>query len=400
MRVTAIIAAAGAGRRMGFGQPKQFLELGGLSILQRTLNAFHQTPAITDLIVVTRPDAVADVWRYIDRSPNMIVVEGGATRQASVAAGFAHVPAATDYVIVHDAARPFVTRSLIERTLEGAVESGAAIAAIPTKDTVKEIAAEGERRFIARTIAREGVYLAQTPQAFRRDIFAEAVALGRSGAVATDEAGLAELAGRKVQIVEGDPGNLKITTENDLSLARGVLGETGAAPVRTGTGYDLHRLVEGRPLILGGVRVEHDRGALGHSDADVLCHAITDAILGGAGAGDIGQHFPDTDPAWKGADSLDLLTRAADVIRRRGFAIENVDAVVILERPKLSPYLRTMEARLAGALGVDAGCVSVKAKTNEGMDAVGRGEAVAAHAVALLRRSAAATPSGSASADH
>jgi 2-C-methyl-D-erythritol 4-phosphate cytidylyltransferase/2-C-methyl-D-erythritol 2,4-cyclodiphosphate synthase len=232
------------------------------------------------------------------------------------------------------------------------------------------------------------VYLAQTPQVFRRDIFAEAVELGRRGAVATDEAGLAELAGRKVRVVEGDLWNLKITTESDLALARGIVGETGASVICTGTGYDLHRLVEGRPLVIGGVAIESDRGAAGHSDADVLCHAITDAILGPAGAGDIGQHFPDTDPAWQDADSLKLLARATALVHGRGFFIENVDAVVILERPRLLPYVRDMEARLARVLGIDRWRVSVKAKTNEGVDAVGRGEAIAAHAVALLRRNA------------
>ncbi len=386
MHVTAIIAAAGSGSRMGSALPKQFLEVGGLSILQRTLNAFYEAERITDMVVVTRPQAVEEVWRFIKPLKQMVVVAGGETRQESVALGFAHVPFKADYVIVHDAARPFVTPAVIHRTLDAAIESGAAIAAVPSRDTVKEVTTVGGRRFVSRTVPRDEIYLAQTPQAFRRDILAQAIELGKRGAVATDESALAELAGRQVRLVEGDPCNLKVTTESDLAFARGIIGEIGASLIRTGTGYDLHRLVLDRPLILGGVRIESDRGALGHSDADVACHAVTDAILGAAGQGDIGELFPDTDPQWKDAPSLDLLRSAVARVREHGFAVENVDVVIVLERPKLAPYRRRIEGNIANALGVDVTRVSVKAKTNEGVDAIGRGEAIAAHAVALVRR--------------
>ena len=238
---------------------------------------------------------------------------------------------------------------------------------------------------IAETLPREQIFLAQTPQAFRRDVLRDAVALGRSGLEATDEAALAERAGHPVRIVEGDPANMKITTASDLARARQRQGHPLAAtPARVGTGYDLHRLVEGRPLVLGGVVVPSTVGALGYSDADVVCHAATDAILGAASLGDIGRFFPDTDPKWKDASSVHLLRQAATSVREAGFTIVNVDVVVILERPKIAPLLDQIRGGLAAALGVDPECVSVKGKTNEGVDAIGRGEALAAHAVALL----------------
>jgi 2-C-methyl-D-erythritol 4-phosphate cytidylyltransferase/2-C-methyl-D-erythritol 2,4-cyclodiphosphate synthase len=386
MHVTAIIAAAGEGRRMSSGVPKQFMEIGGVSLLQRSLDAFCRVPRVTDFVVVTRVDAVDGVRQSVNAGGKHIaVVAGGATRQESVAAAFDRVPAAAEYVLVHDAARPFVTPDVIERTLDAAIESGAAIAALAARDTVKAAESSAGLRFVARTIPRDEVYLAQTPQAFRRDILAAAVLLGRQGGVGTDESELAELAGLKVRLVDGNSWNLKVTTESDLALSRGILGQVSSSTTRVGTGYDLHRLVEGRPLLLGGVQIPSDRGALGHSDADVVCHAVTDAVLGAAGAGDIGRHFPDTDPTWKDASSIELLRASVERVRALGFVVENVDVSVVLERPKIASHVPEIQARLAEALGLDAARVSVKGKTNEGLDAVGRGEAIAAHAVALLR---------------
>jgi 2-C-methyl-D-erythritol 4-phosphate cytidylyltransferase/2-C-methyl-D-erythritol 2,4-cyclodiphosphate synthase len=386
MQVTAIIAAAGDGRRMASNVPKQFMELGGVSLLQRAVTAFCAVPRITEVIVVTRADAVAEIERTLAIPvPASAVVVGGATRQESVAAAFDRVDPRAAYVMVHDAARPFVTAALIERTLDAAIESGAAIAAVPARDTVKQARFDGGRPFISRTIPRNEVYLAQTPQAFRRDVLAAAVALGRAGAVGTDEAALAELAGSPVRLVEGDAVNFKVTTESDLALARSLGGGQDGARLRIGTGYDLHRLVEGLPLLLGGVSIASDRGAAGHSDADVVCHVVTDAVLGAAGAGDIGRHFPDTDPQWKGASSIALLERSIRHARTQGYEPVNVDVTVILERPKIARYVPAIQEGLAAALGLDVRSVSVKGKTNEGVDAVGRGEAIAAHAVALLR---------------
>jgi len=235
---------------------------------------------------------------------------------------------------------------------------------------------------ISATIPRETIYLAQTPQAFRRDVLDAAVAIGRTGVEATDEAMLAERAGHRVHVIEGDPANVKITTASDLEAAQ--RAAVPAASGRIGTGYDLHRLADGRPLLLGGVSVPSDKGAIGHSDADVVCHAVIDAILGAACAGNVGQHYPDTDPRWKGASSIQMLRDSRQLIQARGFIVDNVDVTVILERPKIAPYIDRIRAELAAALEVAVDRVSVKGKTNEGVDAVGRGEAIAAHAVALL----------------
>ncbi|HEX6973055.1 MAG TPA: 2-C-methyl-D-erythritol 4-phosphate cytidylyltransferase [Vicinamibacterales bacterium] len=381
--VTAIIAAAGAGRRLGAGVPKQLLEIDGRSLLELSVAAFDRHPAVRDLVVVLPGDLVGDPPAHLASARKPVaIVAGGARRQDSVANAFDAVPADTDVVLVHDAARPFVTAELIARAIDAAVRHGAAIVAAPATDTIKRVAPAPSAPVVVETIARDTIYLAQTPQAFRRDVLAEAVALGRQGIEATDEAMLAERAGHPVHIVQGDAANVKITTAGDLETARA----RGMQVMRAGTGYDLHRLVEGRPLILGGVDVPCERGALGHSDADVVCHAATDAILGAAALGDIGRHFPDTDPAWKGASSIDLLRRAAALVRDAGFAVVNLDVVIVLERPKIAPFITRIREGVAAALDIDAGAVSVKGKTNEGVDAVGRGEAIAAHAVALVRQ--------------
>src|SRR5512132_4340486 len=273
MHVTAIIAAAGEGKRLGAGLPKQLLDVGGRTILERSITAFIAHDRVDDVIVVLPPAMVGEPPAWMkSSSPAVRIVAGGARRQDSVANAFDSVSAESDVVLVHDAARPFVSADLISRAIDAAAEHGAAIAALPVRDTVKRVEPRGASRVIAATIPRDTIYLAQTPQAFRRDVLREAVALGRAGVEATDEAMLAEHAGHAVHVVEGDPANVKITTSDDLDAARrGSDGAAGAS--RIGTGYDLHRLVEGRPLVIGGVTVPAERGAVGHSDADVVCHA-------------------------------------------------------------------------------------------------------------------------------
>ena len=387
MFVSAIIAAGGAGRRLGAAKPKQLLDIGGGSMLQHSVQAFLRHPRISEIVLV-KPAGTQSLPVIIDRGldgldPSRVAairtVDGGERRQDSVAKGFDAVSSSADVVLIHDAARPFVSAALIDATIEAAAVHGAAIAALQSKDTVKRV----DAGVIVDTIPREEVYLAQTPQGFRRDVLAAAVAVGRSGVEATDEAALAERAGYRVHVVDGDPANVKITTEEDLRAARA--RSSAAATTRAGTGYDLHRLVEGRPLVVGGVTIPFDKGPLGHSDGDVACHAATDAILGAACLGDIGRHFPDTDPRWKGADSIGLLGEAARMVREAGYIVSNLDITVVLERPKIKDAIEEMRGRLASALDIDVGKVSVKGKTNEGVDAVGRGEAIAAHAVALLR---------------
>jgi 2-C-methyl-D-erythritol 4-phosphate cytidylyltransferase / 2-C-methyl-D-erythritol 2,4-cyclodiphosphate synthase len=325
------------------------------------------------------------------RAKPLQIVAGGERRQDSVRHAFELVAPHADVVVIHDAARPLVTEALIRRTVDAAIENGAAVAALRAGDTVKRGDSAGR---ILETLPREHIYLAQTPQAFRVDVLRDALMIPDD---ATDEAALAEQAGHHVQLVEGDFRNLKITTPGDLEIAERLIGAaSGAAGLRIGNGYDLHRLVNGRPLILGGVSIPFDKGLFGHSDADVICHAITDAVLGAAGAGDIGRHFPDTDPAWKGANSIELLRRAMAVVDAAGFAVVNVDVVVVAQQPKLAPHVDAIRANVAAALGCDPSQVSVKGKTNEGVDSIGAGESIAAHAVALLARlRSRAVPSGS-----
>jgi 2-C-methyl-D-erythritol 4-phosphate cytidylyltransferase/2-C-methyl-D-erythritol 2,4-cyclodiphosphate synthase len=380
MYVSAILAAGGRGLRLGGSQPKQLLEIAGRPILERSVSLLQEHPDVREVIVALPEELVEDPPAYLlNTSKPLRVVKGGPRRQDSVAAAFRLVSDRADVVVIHDAARPFATSGLLARTIAAAAESGAALAALEARDTVKKVA-DG---VVSATLDRRTIFLAQTPQAFRRDVLGDALAIDGD---ATDEAALAERAGHPVRIVEGEASNIKVTTPEDLVIAEAI--GRGGRPARTGRagmGYDLHRFVEGRPLILGGVTIPFDRGLAGHSDADAVCHAVTDAILGAAGAGDIGRHFSDTDPRWKGASSVDLLRRAVEMVRAEGLAVGNVDATVILERPKLAPYIDQMRANLAAVLGVSIDRVSIKGKTNEGLGEIGRGEAIAVHAIALVR---------------
>jgi 2-C-methyl-D-erythritol 4-phosphate cytidylyltransferase/2-C-methyl-D-erythritol 2,4-cyclodiphosphate synthase len=389
MFVSAIIAAGGRGQRFGAPVPKQLVAIDGQSALERSVGLFLAHPEIHELVVALPAEFVASPPPYLRAASKPVrVVAGGVRRQDSVLNAFNVISDAAELVVIHDAARPFASSGLISRTLAAAAESGAALAALASRDTVKR--SNGQQTpFVSETIPRETVYLAQTPQAFTRRILREALSLGESAPDATDEAALAERAGYRVRLVEGEPTNIKITTPEDLAMGDVIAGQQQQRPARTGragTGYDLHRLVAGRPLVLGGVMIPFELGAMGHSDADVVCHAVTDAILGALSLGDIGRHFPDSDPKWKDASSLDLLRRAVALVREKGYQVGNVDVTVILERPKIRGYVEAMRQCLAGVLDVPIEQISIKGKTNEGVDAIGRGEAIAAHAVALVRR--------------
>jgi 2-C-methyl-D-erythritol 4-phosphate cytidylyltransferase/2-C-methyl-D-erythritol 2,4-cyclodiphosphate synthase len=392
VHVSAIIAAGGRGSRFrtdALGSrlghpleeraPKQFQTLAGVPILKRTVDAFLQGYAFDEVVVALPAEIAANPPSYLH---DAIVVEGGERRQDSVANAFHAVAPSSQVIVIHDAARPLVSPALIERTIDAAAKHGAAIAALQARDTVKR--SDGSR-IIRGTIPREEIFLAQTPQAFRVGVLRDALALASTASDATDEAMLAEQAGHSVYLVEGDPRNVKITTPEDLEIAERLAATPRrAASIRIGNGYDLHRLVEGRPLVLGGVAIPFDKGLDGHSDADAVCHAVTDAILGAASAGDIGRYFPDTDPMFKDANSIELLKRAVDVVHAAGYGVSNVDVVVIAQRPRLSPHIDAMRASLARAIGIHQQQVSVKGKTNEGVDATGAGEAIAVHAVALI----------------
>ncbi len=377
--VGVIIVAAGRGVRLGASVPKQLLEISGRTMLRWSVDAFDGHPAVRHIVVVLPEELVERGAALVGatRRPCTFTA-GGELRTDSVRLGLSRLADDVDLVLIHDAARPFVDRALVDRVIAGAAEFGAAIPGVPARDTVKRV--DVERKMIVETLPRREIWLAQTPQGFRRAVIERAMQEAGRRQDATDDALLAEWAGQPVQVVEGDERNMKITTQDDLQAARAA----AAGAPRVGTGYDLHRLVDGRALVLAGVEVAADRGPDAHSDGDVVCHALTDAILGAAAAGDIGQHFPNTDVRWKDAPGLDLLARAVGVVRAQGWDVSSADVTVVLERPKLVPHVSEIRARLAGVLGVGVEAVGVKGKTNEGVDAVGRGEAIAAHAVAVL----------------
>ena len=386
VRVGAIVAAGGRGTRLRGDVPKPLRLIAGRTILERSIEPFDDVEQVQEIVVVLSPDLVSDPPAVLRRFRTPLkLVRGGPRRQDSVSAGLDALTLVTDVVVVHDAARPFCTAALIGRTVDAAAESGAAIAALPAYDTIKEGKLASAVTVVRSTLPREQIFLAQTPQAFRLDVLRQAVAAGRNGVEMTDEAALAERAGHQVRLVEGEPRNMKITTEADLALARELVhnGPT-VGPVRVGLGYDLHRLVKGRTLVLGGVKISGDRGLLGHSDADAVCHAAIDAVLGAAAAGDIGRHFPDDDARWAGASSLDLLARAVRIVNDAGFVVGNIDVTIVAEWPKVRDHAEAMRRRLAGVLQVDVGQINIKGKTNEGVDTVGKGAAIVVHAIALL----------------
>jgi 2-C-methyl-D-erythritol 4-phosphate cytidylyltransferase/2-C-methyl-D-erythritol 2,4-cyclodiphosphate synthase len=359
--------------------PKQLLDLGGTTVLRRAIAAFDAHPRVDRMVVVLPAELVAGAASIVGATARPCgIAAGGARRQDSVRLGLAAMASDVDLVLVHDAARPFVSAALIDRVIDRARDTGAAVPALPARDTVKHV--DPAAGVVRATLRREEIWLAQTPQGFRRDVLTSAVTLGAEIADATDEAMLAERAGHTVAVVDGEANNVKITTPEDLAAARRAL----AAVPRVGTGYDLHVLAPGRTLVLAGVVIPAERGPVGHSDADVVCHALADAIFGACAAGDIGRHFPDSDPRWKDVAGVDLLGRAAATARDRGWVVASADVTVVLERPKLAPFVDAVRQALAGALATDVDRVSVKAKTNEGVDAVGRGEAIAAHAVVML----------------
>lgn len=394
MSVSAIIAAGGRGTRLGGDIPKQLRLVAGRTLLERSLEPFDASPDVDEIVVVLPADLAPSSLAMLQRVQTPLrTATGGGRRQDSVASGLESVSAMSDVVVVHDAARPFCSMELIRRTVEAAREAGAAIAALPAQDTIKDGRREGVHVVSRATLPRDQLYLAQTPQAFRIDILRDAISRDRAAPAqvdATDEAALVERAGYPVRLVPGDPRNIKVTNMSDLELANRLVPEAASqGPIdRVGLGYDLHRLVEGRELVLGGVAVPGPRGLLGHSDGDAVCHAITDALLGAANAGDIGGHFPDDDPRWKDASSIDLLDQVVDRVGALGFSVGNVDVVVITEWPKIRPIADQMQQRLAQALRVEPSFVSVKGKTGEGVGEVGRGEALAVHAIASLRAGA------------
>ena len=369
--VTAIIVAAGASRRMGFDKLSYRLP-DGRTVLETSCALFAAHPAVDELVLVAggnRPQCEA----IAAACPKpCTVVQGGATRADSVRSGLA--AAKGQLVAIHDAARPFASAEIITAALQAAAESGAAAPAVPVKDTIKIADQDGK---VVATPDRAMLYAVQTPQCFDRALYLQALEAvsGEKASLVTDDCSLFELAGLPVTLTAGDYANLKITTKEDLQKEK---------TMRIGHGYDVHRLVEDRKLILGGVEVPYEKGLLGHSDADVLLHAVMDAVLGAAALGDIGQHFPDTDPAYKGADSLALTCKVAKIIAAHGYKVGNIDATILCQRPKLAPHISAMRQNIADAFGLPLDAVSVKATTEEHLGFTGEGLGIAAHAVALI----------------
>ncbi|MBQ6568754.1 MAG: 2-C-methyl-D-erythritol 2,4-cyclodiphosphate synthase [Clostridia bacterium] len=382
--VTAIIVAAGNSTRMGTGYSKQFIMLGSKPVIAHTLIAFEKCLLINEIIVVAREqdkEQILAAARDNNIKKLSAVVKGGDTRQQSVAGGIAAADENCRYFAIHDGTRPLVTREVIERAVACAVETGAASAAVKVKDTVKQA---DENQKITATVDRSMLWAVQTPQVFEKELYLKAMRkAAEDGLDFTDDCQLIEHIGVPVMLSQGDESNIKLTTPQDISLAKSLICN-GGSTLRIGHGYDVHKLVEGRRLIMGGVDIPHERGLLGHSDADVLCHAISDALLGAAAMGDIGGMFPDTDPAFKNADSIKLLTEVAGALRGRGYEIANIDATIIAQAPKMKPHIDKMRENIARACGIETACVSVKATTEEGLGFTGTKEGISAHAVCLI----------------
>jgi 2-C-methyl-D-erythritol 4-phosphate cytidylyltransferase/2-C-methyl-D-erythritol 2,4-cyclodiphosphate synthase len=391
MRIAAIIVAAGRGTRAGGQVPKQYRLLGGVPMLARTISAFTCHPAITETcVVIHRSDGAAYDRAIAGRESQGLLepVAGGATRQESVIAGLEsllpHPPA---LVLIHDAARPFVSAAVIDRVIEALKDSPGAVAALPVVDSLKRSDDHGQ---IVLTVDRAHLWHAQTPQGFRYgDILAAHQAAKAKGlANITDDAAIARLVGLAVQLVPGSERNVKITNEEDLAMVDRALDLEALArlaDVRTGNGFDVHRFTSGSHVMLCGVRIPHTHGLEGHSDADAPLHALTDAILGAIGAGDIGMHFPPSEARWKGAPSELFLKGAASLVAAKGGRITHVDVTVLCEAPRIGPHRETMRARMADILGLPLDCTSVKATTTEGLGFTGRGEGLAAIATATVR---------------
>ena len=383
--VAAVVVAAGRGQRAGGDVPKQYRELAGEPVIRPTLNAFLAHPQIGAVQPVIHPsdhDAfrAATVGLEKLRPP----VWGGATRQASVRAGLDSLGAdAPALVLIHDAARPFLTAALITRAIEAGTAYGAAVPGLAIADTVKSI---DDAAIVTATLDRGRLRAVQTPQAFAFDLISAAHRRAAAAGLEnfSDDAALAEWAGHRVSVFEGEAGNVKLTTNDDFARAE-ISRAAALADLRTGNGFDVHAFADGDHVMLAGIRIPHSRGVTGHSDADVALHALVDAILGALAEGDIGQHFPPSDPQWRGASSDRFLAFACERVRARGGMIAHLDVTIVCEAPKISPHRDAMRARIAAIAGIAVSRVAVKATTSERLGFTGRGEGIAAMATATVR---------------
>lgn len=379
----AIILGGGSGQRMGAKCNKVLLPIAGKSMIVRSVEAF--VPLVEQLVVVSREEDMPVMASELAQNGlDVPMVSGGATRQESVWRGLQALSGQCDGVLVHDGARCLVTADVIQRCMVSVEKCGTGVAAVPVTDTIKTVS---DANIALDTPNRTSLRAVQTPQGFKTDLLRRAHEQAqRDGFLGTDDASLVERLGVPVQLTEGNRRNIKLTTPEDLLMAEAFFAEQALPALRVGQGYDVHRLVEGRPLILCGVTVPHTLGLLGHSDADVALHALMDAMLGAMALGDIGKHFPDTDPAYAGADSLQLAQHVARIMREKGWKIVNIDSTLLCQKPKLAPYIPAMRENLAAAFGMPVDAVSVKATTEEHLGFTGEGLGIAAHAVALIEK--------------
>lgn len=371
---SAVIVAGGSGSRMG--RPKQMLPLGGKPVLVRTVEAFLQTPEIKEIVVVTPTENRAELQK---RFPGIVFADPGKTRLLSVKNGFLKTSAASQLVAVHDGARPLVESAHISACLQAARQYGAAVLAVPVKDTVKVC----EGGFVQNTLDRAVLWAAQTPQCYRRPVLAEALEKFGQEEGATDESQLVEKLGIKVRVVPSSYKNNKITTPEDLIFAEALL--ENSVIYRTGFGFDLHRLEPGRKLFIGGAEIPHTKGFLGHSDGDLVLHALCDAVLGALCAGEIGILFPPTDKSIKGISSVKIVKKVLEIVRSHHAQIEHIDATIITQEPKIKPHYETVRKSLAEVFEMPLENVSFKSKSHEHVGEIGRGEAAMCHAVATLK---------------
>jgi len=389
LKASAIVPSAGSGRRiqraLKSALPKPYLEIGGMPILARTLRQLEAVSEIREILVacdLTHKSLILEMAKRYGITKLRRIVQGGETRTDSVYRALCRVNRNIPYVLVHDGVRPFLSAEAIRRFLQRVEKSGhdAWTVGRPMVPTVKEV----KKGAIVRTIDRTALWEIETPQVFKKEILKKAYrAFHRDRFPATDDASLVEHLGQPVKVFEIQENNMKITTAENLHTAR-KLFESGET--RTGWGEDCHRLRPGRPLYLGGIKIPSLLGAIGHSDGDVILHAVVDALLGAVGAGDIGEHFPDTDKKFKGAKSKVFLEKALALVSKAGFRVSNIDTTLILQKPKLGSLKKKIQANIAALMHLPPDAVGVKAKTAEGLGAEGRGEAVSAHAVVTLRR--------------
>lgn len=384
--IAAIVPAAGRGKRMGGQGNKLLLELAGTPILVFTLKTLELCPLIKEIIIPAARVDILTIKKLMEEynlKKVTAVVEGGAERQESVYRALQSLSPEVDSVIVHDGARPLLTLDDLNRFLEKTADSEAAVMAVPLKDTVKKVDTQGQ---VMETPPREQLRAIQTPQIFNRNLLEKVHKLAfEQQYLATDDASLFEWQGLPVRVVEGSYENIKVTTPEDMLWAESILHRRREVPqMKMGLGYDVHALVEGRTLILGGVEIPHDKGLLGHSDADVLTHAVMDAILGACALGDIGKHFPDSDARYKGISSLALLAEVVKLAQGEGYRLGNLDSIIVAQKPKVLPYIAQMRRNLAEILNASPDCISIKATTTEYLGFEGREEGISSQAIVCL----------------